>query len=118
MCTTRESCISTARSKATKSTRSAVVKKSFCVVSQDQIVPEEFTTYFKSVIAFGTVRLMEDGVEKTEALRALAERYSPEQMAAGEREIAASIAHTAMIEFTIEHLTGKEATELAKRRNT
>ena len=93
-------------------------KASFCVVAQDQIVPEEFTTYFKSVIAFGKVRIMEDSDEKAAALRALAERYSPEQMEAGEREIASSMAHTAMIEFTIEHLTGKEATELAKRRNT
>ena len=28
-------------------------KASFCVVDQDQIVPEEYTTYFRSVIAFG-----------------------------------------------------------------
>lgn len=92
-------------------------KASFCVVAQDKIVPEEFTTYFKSVIAFGRVRLMENGEEKIAALRKLAERYSPDQMAAGEREIETSIAHTAMIEFTIEHLTGKEAIELAKRRH-
>ena len=91
-------------------------KASFCVVAQDEIVPAEFTTYFKSVIAFGRVRLMEDGEEKITTLRKLAERYSPDQMAAGEREIETSIAHTAMIEFTVEHLTGKEATELAKRR--
>ena len=28
-------------------------KASFCVIGQDQIVPEEYTTYFRSVIAFG-----------------------------------------------------------------
>ena len=30
-------------------------RASFCVVGQDQIVPEEYTTYFKSVIIFGTM---------------------------------------------------------------
>ena len=28
-------------------------KASFCVIDQDRIIPEEFTTYFRSVIAFG-----------------------------------------------------------------
>ena len=31
-------------------------KASFCVVDQDQVVPQEYTTYFRSVIAFGTIR--------------------------------------------------------------
>ena len=31
-------------------------KASFCVIDQDQVVPPEYTTYFRSVIAFGEVR--------------------------------------------------------------
>ena len=38
-------------------------KASFCVIDKDQIVPEEYTTYFRSAIAFGKVRLVEDGEE-------------------------------------------------------
>ena len=34
-------------------------KASFCVIDQDQIVPEEYTTYFRSVIAFGSIRILE-----------------------------------------------------------
>lgn len=30
-------------------------KASFCVIDQDNIVPEEYTTYFRSVIAFGKI---------------------------------------------------------------
>ena len=30
-------------------------KASFCVIDQDQVVPPEYTTYFRSVIAFGQV---------------------------------------------------------------
>ena len=33
-------------------------KASFCVVAEDNIVSDKFTTYFKSVIAFGRVELI------------------------------------------------------------
>ena len=52
-------------------------KASFCVVAEDNIVPEKFTTYFKSVIAFGRVELIEDEKEKINALMLLAKKYSP-----------------------------------------
>ena len=35
-------------------------KASFCVIDQDHIVPEKYTTYFRSVIAFGKVHLVEE----------------------------------------------------------
>ena len=35
-------------------------KASFCVIDQDQIIPEEYTTYFRSVIVFGTMRIIND----------------------------------------------------------
>jgi len=35
-------------------------KVSFCVVDQDEIVPERYTTYFRSVIVFGRARVMEN----------------------------------------------------------
>ena len=38
-------------------------KASFCVIDQDHIVPEEYTTYFRSVIAFGKIRIMENETE-------------------------------------------------------
>ena len=31
-------------------------KASFCVIDQDQVVPPEYTTYFRSAIAFGSWR--------------------------------------------------------------
>lgn len=42
-------------------------KVSFCVVEQDDVKPAEFTTYFRSVIAFGKARILEDGNEKLSA---------------------------------------------------
>lgn len=38
-------------------------KASFCVVDQDQVVPKEYTSYFKSVIAFGTMGILEDAAK-------------------------------------------------------
>lgn len=43
-------------------------KASFCVIDQDQVVPREYTTYFRSVIAFGTIRILEKDEEKRAAL--------------------------------------------------
>ena len=46
-------------------------KASFCVIDQDQIVPEEYTSHFRSVIVFGTMRILEDDGEKRAAIEAL-----------------------------------------------
>ena len=43
-------------------------KASFCVVDRDQVVPEEYTTYFRSVIVFGTMRIIEEEQEKRTAV--------------------------------------------------
>lgn len=92
-------------------------KASFCVIDKDQIVSEEYTTYFRSVIAFGRVHILENEKEKMDALRTLAEKYSADQGEAGiRREISKSFAHVCMLCFEIEHLTGKEAIELTKMR--
>ena len=47
-------------------------KVSFCVIDQDQIVPEEYTSYFRSVIVFGTMRILTDDSEKRYAIDKLA----------------------------------------------
>ncbi len=90
-------------------------KASFCVIDQDRIVPQEYTTYFRSVIAFGTVRVLEEETEKRAAIQALAAKYAPRenpasQQAAIDREWAA----LCMLELSISHMTGKQAIELTK----
>ena len=85
-------------------------KVSFCVVEQDDVKPAEFTTYFRSVIAFGKARILEDGNEKLSSLRLLADKYSHGE-AGMEAEIAKGFNHLLMVEITVEHLTGKESIE-------
>ena len=58
-------------------------KASFCVISQDRVVPEEYTTYYRSVIAFGTVRILEGDDEIRRAIEALSVKYAPEDTPPG-----------------------------------
>ena len=90
-------------------------KASFAVVVRDEIVPDEYTTYFKSAIATGRVHVLEDDEERLRGLRALAEKYNPGQQESAEREISGALSRVAVIAFEVEELTGKQARELASR---
>lgn len=95
----------------------ACPKASFCVVDRDEVVPREYTTYFRSAIAFGTVRVVEDPEEKQRAILLLAQRYAPEQSQTDhQREIDRFFSNLCIAELTIQHLTGKEAIELVRAK--
>ena len=89
---------------------------SFCVIEQDEIRPAEFTTYFRSVIAFGRIQILEAADEIVQALRLLGRRYSPNDEAGLQHEIDKSLDHVMLIRLDIEHISGKEAIELVKAR--
>ncbi len=92
-------------------------KASFCVVDKDLVVPEEYTTYFRSVIAFGRIRVIEDDSEKRAAVEKLAIKYVPEDTAANrDHAINREWKSLCMLEMTIDHITGKEAIELVGRK--
>lgn len=89
-------------------------KVSFTVIETDSIVPEEYTTYFRSVIVFGKARFIEEPQEQRVILRRLAEKYSPDFMDGAEDEIDRCIKAVQIIALDMEHVSGKEAIELAK----
>ena len=90
-------------------------KASFCVIEQDNVVPEKYTTYYRSVIAFGRIHVIEDENEKMETARLLGNRYNPNDEESLQKELEHGFARMLMIRFDIEHLTGKEAIELVKQ---
>ena len=90
-------------------------KASFCVIEQDDVQPEKYTTFFRSVIAFGRIHIIEDEKEKLEIVRLLGNRYNPNQDDALQKEIESGLSRLLAIRFDIEHLTGKEAIELVKQ---
>lgn len=88
-------------------------RASFCVIHQDQVVPQEFTTYYQSVILFGTVRILADQEEIGEKAKALGRKYCPgETSEALEKEISGALGRMYLLEMTVEHMTGKQAREL------
>ena len=91
-------------------------KASFCVIEKDDVQPEKYTTFFRSVIAFGRIHIIEDKHEKLEAARMLGNRYNPNQDEALQKEIESGLSRMLAIRFDIEHLTGKEAIELVRGR--
>ena len=91
-------------------------KASFCVIEQDDVQPEKYTTFFRSVIVFGRIHIIEDEHGRLETARMLGNRYNPHQDGALQKEIESGLSRMQMIRFDIEHLTGKEAIELVKQR--
>ena len=90
-------------------------KASFCVIEQDEVHPEKYTTFFRSVIAVGRIHIIEEETEKLETARMLVNRYNPNQEEALQKELENGLSRMLMIRFDIEHLTGKEAIELVRR---
>lgn len=91
-------------------------KVSFCVIDKDDIVPEEFTTYYRSVIAFGKASVLE-GEDLFAAADVLAVKYSPDESEERRHEtITRNIPALCLVKIEIEHMTGKEAIELVRIR--
>ncbi len=92
-------------------------KASFCVIDQDQIMPEEYTSHFRSVIVFGSIRILEDEQEKRAAMEKLAIKYAPVDPEERRRKaINRDWAPLCVLEMTPAHFSGKEAIELAKAK--
>lgn len=85
---------------------------SFCVIAQDEVHPETFTTHFKSVIAFGQIHIIDDDTDRLAALRLLGRRHAPHDEAGLQHEIDKDFGRVLMLRLDIEHLTGKQAIEM------
>ena len=89
-------------------------KCSACIIEKDDIVAEEFTSYFRSVIAFGRAEIVGDEAETIRALRLLCEKYSPGIDPT--TEIAKFLKAVCIVRIDIDRTTGKEAKELMQQR--
>lgn len=90
-------------------------KVSFAVIEEDVIVSKEYTTYFRSVIAFGKARVVE-GEEGKEAFMALVKKYSGDQPEEEQHKEVEGCKHAYVIAIDVEHITGKEAIELVRAK--
>ena len=79
--------------------------------------PKKYTTFFRSVIAFGRIHIIEDEQEKLETACMLGNRYNPNDEENLQKELESGFSRMLMIRFDIEYLTGKEAIELVRMRS-
>lgn len=93
-------------------------KASFCVVGQDNVVPEKITTIYESAIVFGRVRIVEDDAEKQRALQIIARKYfSANGEEKNQAEISESWNRVCILALEIEHMTGKASMDIINSRN-
>lgn len=90
-------------------------KVSFSVIDEDTIVSKEYTTYFRSVIAFGKARIVE-GDEGMAAFLAMTKKYSGDQPEEAQHKEVAGCMQAYIIAIDVEHITGKEAIEFVRAK--
>jgi nitroimidazol reductase NimA-like FMN-containing flavoprotein (pyridoxamine 5'-phosphate oxidase superfamily) len=89
-------------------------KVTFCVIEKDEVIQSKFTTHFRSVIVFGRAKILTEDSERQYALESLVEKYSPDYIEEGKREIEGDWNRVYVVEVKIEHMTGKAAKEIVK----
>ena len=84
----------------------------FTVVDTHEVIPETRSTHYRSVIAFGRARFLEEPAEKLAALQAFGYKHSGAYREDVDAEISSEFARTLVVEISIEHMTGKESKDL------
>jgi nitroimidazol reductase NimA-like FMN-containing flavoprotein (pyridoxamine 5'-phosphate oxidase superfamily) len=80
---------------------------SFCVVTQDNIIPEAFNTLYRSVILFGKARVLTDAKEIEQGIMTIVKKYSGAHMEEGRAYMNAESGNFCVVEIEVEHMTGK-----------
>ena len=82
-------------------------KVSFCVITQDQIIPEAFNTLYRSVIIFGKARVLTDTKEVEQGIMTIVKKYAGDYLDQGRAYMNAETGNFCVVEIEIEHMTGK-----------
>ena len=88
-------------------------KVSFCVIERDDVVKEKLTTYYRSVIVFGTARILETDEEIFYAAESLGLKYNDDKEFI-QKEIKQWLNALCCVEISIDNMTGKQSKDLAK----
>ena len=92
-------------------------KASFCVVDQDYVVPQKYTTLFRSVIIFGRASVVNNEDEFLATIEKLAIKYNPTDSKENREEvIKKEYEAMCIVKIDVERMTGKEAIELVNNK--
>ena len=81
----------------------------FNVVDSVELIPEKFSTKFRSAMVFGTIEIVEDADEKRTSICAIAEKFSPDYHDEGLKYIDSAFDNIYMLKVNIDRITGKAA---------
>lgn len=81
-------------------------RASFCIIDANDVVPEEFTTRYRSVIVVGKIKILKSQNEKIEALSTLGMSCYPNEKACSE-EVDKFIDNTCVFVLEPSSITGK-----------
>ena len=94
-----------------------LLSRGFLIEEQRSSMEVNADEVARSAIAFGTIRILEDAGEKRSAIEKLAMKYAPEDSREHrDKYIEKDWSPLCMLEMSIDHLSGKEGKELARRR--
>lgn len=80
---------------------------SFCIVGNTELIPQKFTTKYRSVVIFGQASIIDSEKIKKAVLNALVDKYSPDFKQEGTAYIERALFKTNIIKISIDHATGK-----------
>ena len=82
-------------------------KVCFSIVDYSDVIPENFETYYESVVLFGDAEEVY-GEEKEKVLKSFIYKYSKNYLEEGMKYINAFIDETSVMKIHIKHITGKK----------
>lgn len=89
-------------------------KASFCVIAKDDILPEKYTTLYKSVIVFGKIRILRTAEEMEEPIKILTRKYVENDEVGIQKEFEQFKNNMYMFCLDAQHISGKQCRELVK----
>jgi nitroimidazol reductase NimA-like FMN-containing flavoprotein (pyridoxamine 5'-phosphate oxidase superfamily) len=91
-------------------------KAGFTIIAQDQVIPEKETTLYRSLIAEGKVRILEEEEAKRQGLSLIARKYSNGDEEQIQQDVEEALPHVAVLDFAIVERSGKQAQELVNQK--
>lgn len=85
-------------------------RASFSVIGDDTVIAQKYTTAYRSVTAFGKVKILDDRNEILTAIKKITLKYV-EDTTDMQAEIDRYINSLCILEMTVEHMTGKAGLE-------
>lgn len=87
-------------------------KVCFTVIDKDDVIKNEYTTYFTSAICYGTAYKLSSELDKSEGLLAICNKYMPALVEESKERIKKQIKTVSVVKIKIDYMTGKIASEL------